>query len=68
LRDAGRAETRDVLESQEALIGAKNAYTAALISLAVTRLQFHSETGTLRIEPDGRFSEAPMEEAKNVRS
>ena len=57
LRDAGRSETRDLLESQDALIEARNAYTEALINFRIARLEFHRDTGTLRVSPRGEFRE-----------
>lgn len=45
--DAGRANTRDVLEAEDALISAKNAVTAAFVSYRVSRLELMSDTGTL---------------------
>jgi outer membrane protein TolC len=61
LRDAGRADTRDVLESQQALIEARNGLTSALINLAIARLEFASEMGVLRVYEDGRIEEDPIE-------
>ena len=57
LRDAGRAITRDVLESQQALIEARNSLTSALINLAIARLQFSSDTGILLVRENGRYEE-----------
>lgn len=47
--DAGRASTRDVLEAEDALVSAKNALTAALISYRISQLELMSDTGTLDI-------------------
>ena len=60
LRDAGRAETRDVLDSQTALIDAQNSLLSALVNLAITRLEFRRDTGTLWVEPDGQHVELPI--------
>ena len=46
--ELGRAEIRDVLEAEAALVEAKNAATAALIDHAVARLDLERDTGTLR--------------------
>lgn len=57
LRLAGRASTRDVLESQAALIDARNALTRSLINYTVARLQFYRDVGALRVLPDGSVVE-----------
>ena len=62
LLNAGRALARDVLESQEDLINAQNAYTSALIDFSIARLELHSDTGALKVENDGRFVEEPLRE------
>jgi len=60
LRDAGRAETRDILDSQSALIDARNGLTSALINLTIAKLEFQSDTGTLRVESQGRMTAEPI--------
>ncbi len=60
LREAGRAETRDILDSQRALIETKNALTSSLINLTLARLEFYRDTGLLRLENDGRLVEDPI--------
>jgi outer membrane protein TolC len=60
LRDAGRSTTRDVLDSQRALLSAQNGLSSALINLAIARLSFASDTGTLRVIGNGRFEEDPI--------
>ena len=57
LRDAGRATTRDVLESQSALIDARNALTGSLINYTIARLRFYSDMGALDVEDDGTVKE-----------
>ncbi len=54
---AGRAEVRDVLESQEALLSAQNARTAALVNYRVTALELQRDMGLLKIDDQGLFSE-----------
>ena len=44
---AGRAETRDVLEAESALIEAKNALTAALVDYVAALLALRRDTGEL---------------------
>jgi len=53
LLQAGRVTTRDWLESQDALLGAQNSLTAALIAHAVTKLSFFRDIGILQVRPDG---------------
>ena len=61
LLEAGRAETRDVLESQEALIDARNALIGSLINYTLARLEFFRDTGRLRVEDDGSVTELAIE-------
>jgi outer membrane protein TolC len=56
LQRAGRVETRDVLESQSALIDALNSETSALINFTIARLVFHRDTGTMRVEENGTLT------------
>lgn len=55
LLQAGRAETRDVLDSQNALLSARNQLTAALINYALARLEFQRATEALRVDDRGRI-------------
>lgn len=54
---AGRAEIRDVLEAQEALISAQNALTAALVSYRVAELELQSDMGVLQVDEKGNWRE-----------
>ncbi len=47
--EAGRASTRDVLEAQEALLAAQNAYTDELITLRVKEWELGRDLGTLEL-------------------
>lgn len=47
LMEAGRAEVRDLLEAQDALVAAQNAATAALVQYQQQRLQLLLELGML---------------------
>jgi len=61
-QDAGRATTRDILEAQEALLGAKNSLTAALINYQISRLALFRDLELLRVDEEGvRFDLAPLE-------
>lgn len=52
--DAGRAETRDLLEAQEALVTAQNAATRARIDYELARLALFRDLEALRVE-EGRY-------------
>jgi outer membrane protein TolC len=51
--EAGRAETRDLLEAQEAQLTARNAATSALIDYRLASLALVRDAGCLRIGPSG---------------
>lgn len=51
--EAGRASTRDVLESQAALLEAQNAETAALIDFTLAMLDLYLQLEVLRVDADG---------------
>jgi len=51
--EAGRATTRDLLESQAALLEAKNAATAALIDYQLARLALFRDLELLRVDQNG---------------
>jgi len=48
----GETNARDVVESQQALIRAQDAYERARADLQVQVLQFLRQTGTLRVDPE----------------
>lgn len=50
---AGRASTRDVLESQESLLQARNAATGARINFLLSRLSLFRDMEFLRLGPEG---------------
>ena len=53
--EAGRLTTRDVLESQDALLEAQNNVTDALVTHSIAKLTFFSDTGILQVKPDGMW-------------
>ena len=55
--EAGRAQVRDVLEAQEALINARNALTSAVVAYRVAELAFQRDTGLLQIDEKGLWKE-----------
>jgi len=54
---AGRAEIRDVLEAQEALVQAQDALTAALVNYRIAELQLQRDMGVLEIDEKGLWRE-----------
>jgi outer membrane protein TolC len=51
--EAGRAETRDVLESQDSLLTARNTATAALTTYILSGLALYRDMELLRVTPEG---------------
>jgi outer membrane protein TolC len=54
---AGRAAIRDVLEAQEALLGAENALTDSLVAYRTAQLALRRDLGTLTVGSDGMWIE-----------
>jgi outer membrane protein TolC len=55
LLQAGRADQRDVLDSQQALVEARNALTSALVDHSIAVLQFQRDVGTLAVDEEGQI-------------
>ena len=55
--EAKRAQIRDLLESQEALLSAQNALTAAIINYRVAELELQRDMGVLQINEKGLWQE-----------
>jgi outer membrane protein TolC len=55
LLEAGRLTTRDVLESQDALLEAQNNVTDALVAHSIAKLNFFQDVGILQVRPDGMW-------------
>src|SRR5690606_23006588 len=55
--DAGRAQTRDLLEAQEDLVSAQNDLTAALVAYRIAELELQRDMGLLQVGPDGLWTE-----------
>lgn len=60
----GRAEIRDVLEAQEALLSAQNALTSALVNYRVSELELQSNLGLLEVDETGLWQEYRPENPK----
>ncbi len=57
LWEAGRLNTRDFLESQDALLEAQNRLTAALVAHLTAKLNFFQDVGVLQVRPDGMWEQ-----------
>ena len=55
--EAGRAEVRDLLESQEALVSAQNTLTSALVNYRVGELALQRDLGVLAVNEKGLWQE-----------
>jgi len=55
--DAGRAQIRDMLEAQNALVSAQNDLTAAVINYRVTELELQRDMGLLKVDGQGLWRE-----------
>jgi len=51
--EAGRSDTRDVLESRRSLLGAQNSATSALIEFALARLRLYRDLELLDVDETG---------------
>ena len=63
--EAGRADVRDVLEANEALLQAQNAVVDSLIAYRVSELGFQRDLGLLRVDERGLWREFDPAEALN---
>nr|MBC8218296.1 TolC family protein [Planctomycetota bacterium] len=62
--EAGRAQIRDILEAQEALLSAQNALTAAVINYRITELELQRDMGLLKVDEKGLWQEFDPEAIK----
>jgi outer membrane protein TolC len=61
--DAGRADTRDLLEAQESLLAAQNAATGSRIDYTLARMALYLDMELLRVDESGiRLIEPGMED------
>lgn len=61
LLQAGRVTTRDLLDSQDALLKAQNDVTAALVDHTIAKLSFFRDIGLLQVRPDGMWEQENSE-------
>ncbi len=64
--EAGRAQTRDLLEAQDALLEAQNALTAAVVDYRVAELAIQRDMGVLQIDEKGLWQEYQPGENSDV--
>lgn len=67
LLQAGRVTTRDLLESQDALLGAQNSLTGVLVDHAIAKLSFFRDIGVLQVKPDGMWEQSRPERQTDAR-
>ncbi|HPY77856.1 MAG TPA: TolC family protein, partial [Anaerohalosphaeraceae bacterium] len=55
--DAGRAQIRDLLDAQDALLSAQNQLTAAVIAYRIAELNIQRDMGVLQVNQTGLWKE-----------
>jgi len=65
--EAGRAQMRDLLEAQDALLSAQNRITLAAIDYRIAELELQSDIGVLKIDEKGLWQEYSPEETEHAR-
>lgn len=53
LFQAGRAQARDLLDSQDSLLSAQNSTTSTLVDYNIAKLSFYRDIEVLTVKPDG---------------
>lgn len=66
--DAGRAEIRDLLDAQDALLSAQNQLTAAIINYRLAELNLQRDMGVLQVDEKGLWKEFTPEEFYETQS
>lgn len=64
--EAGRAQIRDLLEAQDALLAAQNSLTSAVITYRLTELVLQSDMGVLQVDANGMWREFSPEVINNA--
>ena len=64
--DAGRAQTRDLLEAQDALLSAQNALTASVVDYRIAELAIQRDMGLLEVNEKGLWKEYSTGEKQDV--
>ncbi|MDO8301968.1 MAG: TolC family protein [Sedimentisphaerales bacterium] len=60
LLQAGRAETRDLLDAQQSLLDAQNGLTSAIVNHAIAKLNFFTNIDILQVRPNGLWELPPQ--------
>jgi outer membrane protein TolC len=55
--EAGRAQVRDILDAQEALVSARNSLTAAIVNYRAAEIKLQRDMGVLVVNADGHWEE-----------
>jgi outer membrane protein TolC len=63
--EAGRAQIRDLLESQDSLLAAQNSLTRAVVSYRIAELEFQRDLGLLKVNEKGLWREFSPEVISN---
>ena len=63
---AGRAEIRDVLEAQDALVSAQDALTGAIVTRRLAELNLQRSLGVLQVNPEGLWREYDYRSAQTA--
>jgi outer membrane protein TolC len=66
LFEAGRAQARDLLDAQAALLDAQNSTTSTLVDFMVARLSFYRDIELLKIKPDGLWEALEEENGSSL--
>jgi outer membrane protein TolC len=64
--EAGRAQIRDLLESQDSLLAAQNSLTRAVVDYRLAELEIQRDLGLLKVNEKGLWKEFSPEDMKNV--
>ena len=65
LLEAGRAEIRDLLDAQEALLSAQNSLTSAVVNYRIAELAMQRDLGVLEVNEKGLWKEFSPSEVIN---
>jgi len=62
LLQAGRVQSRDLLDSQDDLLAAQNEATSTLVNYMLAKLSFYRDIGILNVKPDGLWQSLEKQE------
>lgn len=66
--EAGRAEIRDLLEAQDALLSTQNGLTSAIVNYRIAELELQRDMGVLKVNEKGLWQEYLPEDKNNVQN